>query len=137
MRRTLPAALLILLAACASGSSSPDGAGAPPAVAAAPGDPNDILLGTWAVVYEAEGSPRQFTMIVASSEANVYTATTTGDTPMGFRIRRITRNGNGMVIDASTDRDLVSIRTNGDGQMQRGTFMIGRNTMGVVMTKIP
>ena len=136
MRRTLAAAFLVLLAACASGTAAPDG-GAAPAMAAAPGDPNDILLGTWAVVYEAEGSPRQFTMIVASDPAAGYTATTTGDTPMGFRIRRISKNGNGMVIDASTDRDLVTIRTNGNVQQQRGTFMIGRNTMGVVMTKIP
>jgi hypothetical protein len=135
MRRTLPA-LLILLAACASGTAAPDSAAAP-AVAAAPGDPNDVLLGTWAVVYEAEGSPRQFTMIVAGAEGGGYAATTTGDTPMGFRIRRISKNGNGMVIDASTDRDLVTIRTNGNAQMQNGTFMIGRNTMGVRMTKIP
>jgi hypothetical protein len=136
MRRTLPAALLILLAACASGTASPDTAAAP-AVAAAPGDPNDILLGTWSVVYEAEGSPRTFTMIVASDGANGYTATTTGDTPMGFRIRRISKNGNGMVIDASTDRDLVTIRVQGNVQQMRGTFMIGRATMGTVMNKIP
>ena len=137
MRRTLPAALLILLAACASGSASPDTAAAPSAVAPAPGDPSDILLGTWAVVYEAEGSPRQFTMRITSDPAAGYAATATGDTPMGFRIRRISRNGNGMVVDASTDRDLVTIRTQGDGNQQRGTFMIGRSTMGVVMSKIP
>ena len=136
MRRTLTTALLILVAACAGGTAAPDTA-APAGVASAPADGSDILLGTWSVVYEADGSPRTFTMIVSSDASGAYSATTTGDTPMGFRIRRISKNGNGMVIDASTDRDLVTIRTNGNVQQQRGTFMIGRNTMGVVMTKIP
>jgi hypothetical protein len=136
MRRTLSAAFLALLAACASGSSTSDG-GAPPAVASAPGDPNDILPGTWQVVYEADGSPRQFTLVVASDGAGGYTGTATGDTPMGFRIRRISKNGNGMVIDASTDADLVNIRVSGNANQMRGNFTVGRRPMGVVMSKIP
>lgn len=136
MRRTLSAVLLALLAACASGTASPDGA-APAAVASAPGDPNDILLGTWSVTYEAEGSPRQFTLVIGSDGAGGYTNSTSGDTPMGFRIRRISKNGNGMVIDGSTDADLVSMRVSGNVSQMRGTFTVGRRPMGVVMSKIP
>jgi len=136
MRKTL-AALLMFAAACAGGSSTGGDSSGAPAVAAAPADPNDMLVGTWTVVYEADGSPRTFTMMISSPAAGQYTATTTGDTPMGFRIRRISKNGNGMVIDASTDQNLVSIRVSGNQQQMRGTFTVGQRPMGVVFSRVP
>lgn len=136
MRKTL-AALLLLAAACAGGTSSGGDTGAAPADPTMPADQNDILVGNWSVVYESEGSPRTFTLMIASAGAGQYTATTTGDTPMGFRIRRISKNGNGMVMDASTDRDLVSMRVQGNAQMMRGTFTVAQRPMGVVMTRVP
>jgi|GEM_PF-6393277 len=136
MRKTL-AALLLFSVACAGGTSSGGDTGAAPAGPTMPADGSDILVGNWSVVYEADGSPRTFTLMITSTGAGQYTATTTGDTPMGFRIRRISKNGNGMVMDASTDRDLVSMRVSGNASMMRGTFTVAQRPMGVVMTKVP
>ncbi len=136
MRRTL-SSLLILLAACAGGSSS--GGDQMPAPAAASGavDPNDPLAGNWQVAYEADGAPRQFILSITANGNGSYTGTASGDTPMGFRIRRISRNGNSMVLDASTDRDLVTMRVQGTASQMQGTFMIGRATGRTVMTRVP
>jgi hypothetical protein len=136
MRKTL-ALFLFLAAACAGGTSTGADTSAAPADPTMPADPNDIIVGNWSVVYEAEGSPRTFTMMIQSAAAGQYTATTTGDTPMGFRIRRISKNGNGMIIDASTDRNLISIRVSGNGQLMRGTFSVDQRPMGVVFTRVP
>jgi len=135
--RTTVAGFLILLAACAGGATSGGDQAAAPAVAAAPGDPNDPLAGNWQVAYEADGAPRQFILAITAGADGTYTGVATGDTPMGFRIRRITRNGNSMILDASTDRDLVTMRVQGTASQMQGTFMIGRATGRTVMTRVP